>query len=109
MDLIELLNISSITGLFQSMLGILGNMFMAFFSALPFYFSAYSISYTDAFFESMSGLTTTGASILGQPVSLYELNVQFKTNDYRYYYVSNHQLLLVLKSIDHLKKEIENE
>jgi len=42
-------------------------------------------------------------------VSLYELNVQFKTNDYRYYYVSNHQLLLVLKSIDHLKKEIENE
>ena len=34
MDLIELLNISSITGLFQSMLGILGNMFMAFFSIL---------------------------------------------------------------------------
>ena len=54
----------------------LGWMLMAFFSALPFYFSAYSITYTDAFFESMSGLTTTGASILGQPISLYESNNQ---------------------------------
>ena len=33
-------------------------------SALPFYFSTYDLSITDAFFESMSGLTTTGATIL---------------------------------------------
>ncbi len=38
---------------------------MASFSALPLYLSEFNISYTDAFFESMSGLTTTGASILG--------------------------------------------
>ena len=43
---------------------------MAVFSALPlyisnFYFDNYSISYLDCYFESMSGLTTTGASILG--------------------------------------------
>jgi trk system potassium uptake protein len=37
---------------------------MAFFGALPFYFSGYFPKFTDAFFESMSGLTTTGASIL---------------------------------------------
>tara|TARA_X000001036_G_scaffold123697_1_gene117186 strand:- start:2053 stop:3546 length:1494 start_codon:yes stop_codon:yes gene_type:complete len=43
---------------------------MAIFSALPlyisnFYFDNYFISYLDCYFESMSGLTTTGASILG--------------------------------------------
>ena len=36
----------------------------SFFSALPFYFSTYNFSFTDAFFESMSGLTTTGATII---------------------------------------------
>ncbi len=35
----------------------------ALFSALPFYFSPYNVSFTNAFFESMSGLTTTGATI----------------------------------------------
>lgn len=35
----------------------------AFVSAFPFYFSVYNVSFTDAFFESMSGLTTTGATI----------------------------------------------
>ena len=34
------------------------------FSALPFAFSELNLSYTDAFFESMSGLTTTGATIM---------------------------------------------
>jgi len=43
----------------------LGWIFMAIFSALPFYFSSSSLSFTNSFFESMSGLTTTGASILG--------------------------------------------
>jgi trk system potassium uptake protein TrkH len=34
------------------------------FGALPFYIGSYIPSYTDAFFETMSGFTTTGASIL---------------------------------------------
>lgn len=34
------------------------------FGALPFYLSGYMPSFTDAFFESMSGFTTTGATIL---------------------------------------------
>ncbi len=34
------------------------------FGALPFYFGIESCSFTDAFFESVSGFTTTGASIL---------------------------------------------
>ena len=38
---------------------------IAIFSALPMYFST-DISYTDCFFEAMSGLTTTGATILDQ-------------------------------------------
>ena len=38
---------------------------MAIFSSLPFYFSSSSLSFTNSFFEAMSGLTTTGASILG--------------------------------------------
>ena len=33
-------------------------------SALPFYFSGFNLSITDAVFESISGLTTTGATIL---------------------------------------------
>ena len=40
---------------------------MAIFSALPAYISGAIPTYTDAFFEAMSGLTTTGASILGHP------------------------------------------
>lgn len=37
---------------------------LAAFAALPFLFSTLDLNYTDAFFESMSGLTTTGATIL---------------------------------------------
>lgn len=47
----------------------LGWLLMTFFSALPFYFSDIG-SYTDCFFEAMSGLTTTGASILTNIESL---------------------------------------
>ena len=36
---------------------------MAIFGALPYFFGGY-LSYTDSFFETMSGFTTTGASIL---------------------------------------------
>ncbi len=42
----------------------LGWIVLVAFSALPFWWSGAIPSYTDAFFESMSGLTTTGASIL---------------------------------------------
>ena len=38
---------------------------IAFAGALPFYFSGSIPNITDAWFESMSGVTTTGASILG--------------------------------------------
>ena len=37
----------------------------AFAGALPFYYSGSIPIFTDAFFESMSGVTTTGASIIG--------------------------------------------
>ncbi len=37
---------------------------VSIFGALPFYFGIGSCSFTDAFFESISGFTTTGASIL---------------------------------------------
>lgn len=39
-------------------------MTMSFIGALPLYFSGFSISFTDAFFESVSGFTSTGATIL---------------------------------------------
>jgi len=41
--------------------------------ALPFYFTGAIPNVTDAFFESMSGVTTTGASIIGNPVTLPHL------------------------------------
>ncbi len=37
---------------------------IAAFGALPFCFSELGISYTDSFFEAMSGITTTGATIM---------------------------------------------
>ncbi len=37
---------------------------LALFSSLPFYILDLNLSYTDAFFEAVSGLTTTGATIL---------------------------------------------
>lgn len=46
---------------------------MTVFGALPFYFTrfhSFEFSYTDAYFETMSGLTTTGASILTDIESL---------------------------------------
>ena len=42
---------------------------MAIFSAFPFYFSG-TLDYTNSFFEAMSGLTTTGASVLGHSSTL---------------------------------------
>ncbi|MBW8056874.1 MAG: TrkH family potassium uptake protein [candidate division NC10 bacterium] len=45
------------------------------FGALPFYLTGMLPSYTDAYFEAMSGFTTTGATVLtnieGQPLALH--------------------------------------
>lgn len=45
----------------------------AVIGALPFYFSGAIPNITDAFFESMSGVTTTGATIIGNPMTLPNL------------------------------------
>ena len=37
---------------------------LTMFSALPFAFSELGLSYTDAFFEAMSGITTTGSTVI---------------------------------------------
>jgi len=41
-----------------------GWIFLAVFGALPYLLTDFEISFTDAFFETMSGFTTTGATIL---------------------------------------------
>ena len=41
--------------------------------SLPFYLSGAIPNFTDAFFESMSGVTTTGATIIGNPLTLPNL------------------------------------
>ena len=43
----------------------LGWFFITILSSLPYYFSFTHLSFTNSFFESMSGLTTSGATILG--------------------------------------------
>ena len=45
----------------------------AFAGSLPFYLTGTIPNFTDAFFESMSGVTTTGATILGNPITLANL------------------------------------
>ncbi len=45
----------------------------AIVGALPFYLSGVIPNITDAFFESMSGVTTTGATIIGNPITLPNL------------------------------------
>ncbi len=45
----------------------------AIIGALPFFFSGAIPNITDAFFESMSGVTTTGATIIGNPMTLPNL------------------------------------
>jgi trk system potassium uptake protein TrkH len=37
---------------------------ITFFAALPFVYSELELSFTDAFFEAMSGLTTTGSTVI---------------------------------------------
>jgi trk system potassium uptake protein TrkH len=49
---------------------------VSLFGSLPFYFSPYFDSFTDAMFESTSGFTTTGASILSD-VAVLPRSLQF--------------------------------
>jgi len=49
---------------------------VAFFGCLPFYFSPHFDGFTDAFFESTSGFTTTGATILAD-VEVLPRSLQF--------------------------------
>ena len=46
------------------LLSVLSWIFLAGISALPLYLSDLNLSYTDAFFEATSGITTTGSTIL---------------------------------------------
>ena len=46
---------------------------VAFAGSLPFYLSGVIPNITDAWFESMSGVTTTGATIIGNPNTLPNL------------------------------------
>lgn len=46
------------------MLTVLSWLAMSVFAAFPFYFSDLDLSFTDAFFESVSGITTTGSTVL---------------------------------------------
>jgi len=49
----------------QSILFVNGIWFLvSLFAALPLYFSSLNLTFTDAFFETVSGLTTTGSTIL---------------------------------------------
>ena len=45
---------------------------IAIFASLPFIYSASNLSYSDAFFESISGITTTGATVISDLDSLPE-------------------------------------
>ena len=46
------------------LLSVLSWIFLASIAALPIYLSSLDLSYTDAFFEATSGITTAGSTIL---------------------------------------------
>ena len=54
-----------------------GWLVMSFVGAVPYVASGAIPSYTDAFFETMSGFTTTGASILGQEIEALPQGLHF--------------------------------
>ncbi|MCI8331866.1 MAG: TrkH family potassium uptake protein [Clostridiales bacterium] len=47
---------------------------LSLFGSIPLYISGYGISFIDCFFETVSGFTTTGATILGETVSIAALS-----------------------------------
>ena len=53
--------------------------FMSAFGALPFFLSGQIPSYVDAFFEMVSGFTTTGASILTDVEALSRCNLFWRS------------------------------
>ena len=53
-------------------LTVLSWIIVALFSSLPFIFSSSNLGLTDAFFESISGITTTGATVIGDLDNLPE-------------------------------------
>lgn len=55
----------------------MGWLVMSAIGALPYVIGGAIPSYTDAFFETMSGFTTTGASILGQQIEGLPLGLHF--------------------------------
>ena len=56
--------------------------FMSAFGALPFFLSGQIPSYVDAFFEMVSGFTTTGASILTDVEALSRCNLFWRSFSY---------------------------
>ncbi len=54
------------------LLTILSWLIIALFGAIPFIYTSSSLSYTDAFFESVSGITTTGSTVIFNIESLSE-------------------------------------
>lgn len=54
-----------------------GWLFLAFFAALPFILTNSVNGFADAYFEAMSGLTTTGATILSYPLEDHLQSVLF--------------------------------
>ena len=67
--------------------------FSAFVSALPFQLSKTLPNFIDAYFEAMSGYTTTGASVIaakaydsrGQEIPIYQTNIHVPNKTYVYY------------------------
>ena len=54
------------------LLTILSWFLIAFFGSLPFIYSSSSLNFTDAFFESISGITTTGSTVISNLDELSE-------------------------------------
>ena len=52
-------------------LTILSWIIIAFFASLPFVFTSANLNYTDSFFESISGITTTGATVIKELDNLH--------------------------------------
>ena len=46
--------------------------FIAFFGSIPFVYTSTALNYTDSFFESVSGITTTGATVISNLDNLPE-------------------------------------
>ena len=53
-------------------LTILSWLFISLFGSIPFIYTSASLSYTDSFFESVSGITTTGSTVINNLDSLPE-------------------------------------